>query len=188
MHSTTAYSHRASLLAAMARKIDLACQGEADKLPQAVARILCEHGSDAVLLTPEQCKGSDQCYTRHLLYADPAGRYTVVAIVWSPGQQTPVHAHYTWCAYRVFSGSLEEDRYQWDAGHACAHHGATVARVAGQTGFGHAGMDQIHRLRNTSAHPAISIHVYGVDAARVSTHVNRLAPEAHESQREPALA
>jgi len=50
----------------------------------------------------------------------------------------------------------------------------TDIRPPGYGCFAHAGLDQIHRLGNSGAETAISIHVYGVDAARVRTHVNRV--------------
>lgn len=173
--------HETGLVADMLRDIARACEAKADLVPHAVAEILKHYGDDPALLTPAQCTGASDHYARHILHADPAGRFTVVAIVWGPGQQSTVHAHYTWCAYRIFSGHLEEDHYRWDAEHACARHTETVARDPGQTSFGHAGLEQIHRVRNASGEPAISIHVYGIDAARIGTHVNRPTPEFAEA-------
>jgi hypothetical protein len=49
-----------------------------------------------------------------------------------------------------------------------------VERNAGYTCFGYAGVDAIHGLGNRSSAAAISVHVYGVDAPRVATHVNRI--------------
>jgi predicted metal-dependent enzyme (double-stranded beta helix superfamily) len=120
---------------------------------------------------------AEQTYSRHVLHADPQGRLTVVALVWAPGQFSPVHAHYTWCAYRVLSGVLSETHYAWDpsAGHAYPFN--SIARPAGQSVCGHAGLELIHRLGNASHDdpvPAVSLHVYGIDSERVSTHVNRV--------------
>lgn len=37
-------------------------------------------------------------YARRLLYADPAGRYSVVVMTWGAGQSTPIHDHAgVWC-------------------------------------------------------------------------------------------
>src|SRR5574342_524218 len=43
---------------------------------------------------PAQAKtlASDH-YARHLLYGDPGGRFEVVVMAWSPGQETPIHDH-----------------------------------------------------------------------------------------------
>src|SRR4030095_11912675 len=43
---------------------------------------------------PERCLVTKpDCYARHLLHVDPAGRFSVVVMVWGPGQRTPIHAH-----------------------------------------------------------------------------------------------
>ncbi len=165
-------------LASLVHQISDACEGRADTLPQTVRDILCEHGDIENLLLPHQRMGSASGYTRHLLHGDSKGRFTIVALVWSPSQQTPVHAHYTWCAYRVAEGSLQEERYSWDAGQRQVVLNETVARACGDTGCGHAGMEVMHRLANVGTAPAISIHVYGIDADRISSHVNRLAQAA----------
>lgn len=165
-------------LARLAQAIESACAGPAAEVPAAVAQALCRYGEPGDLLLPQQREGSAGGYMRHLLYADAKGRFSVVALVWQAGQRTPVHAHYTWCAYRVAEGELREERFGWNAAAGRAEPSETVVRAAGDTSCGHAGYDQIHRLGNDGGAPAISIHVYGIDADRVSTHVNRLAAVA----------
>ena len=59
-------------------------------------------------------------YARHVLYADPQGRFTILALVWSGGQFSPVHAHDTWCAYAVHRGALDETLFGFDAATAQA--------------------------------------------------------------------
>ncbi|MEI2417977.1 cysteine dioxygenase family protein [Orrella sp. JC864] len=153
-------------------------QAPAAMLPDAIGRVLEDFvpGDPAQLLLPHQCRGDGERYARHLLYAHPQGRFSVVALVWQPGQYTPVHGHYTWCAYAVLQGALLEERFEWDAGQGCAHPAGWSERPAGSTACAHAGLLDIHRLRNAGRHAAISLHVYGVDGERVATHVNRLAP------------
>ena len=128
----------------------------------------------ADLLTPEQRVPQDGCYARHPLYSDPAGRFTIVAIVWGAGQFSPIHAHHTWCAYAVHENALEETLYDWDGESAAAQPARTEVRAPGYGCYAHAGLDQIHRLGNSGAEPAMSIHVYGVERERVGTHVNRV--------------
>lgn len=154
-----------------------ACLGEADLVPYRVRQAL-NHAMDTgaterlveqVLALPH----SDQSYTRHILHADPAGMFTVVALRWDVNQASPVHAHYTWCAYRVLRGVLTESHFEWDRTVEQAYLFNRVARSAGQSVCGHGGMDFIHRLGNEHAQTAVSIHVYGIDSARISSHVNR---------------
>lgn len=163
--------------AGLSDSIEQACLGEADLVPYRVRQAL-NHSLDAK--TTERLVGevlalphSNQTYTRHILHADPAGMFTVVALRWDQNQASPVHAHYTWCAYRVLRGELTESHFEWDRSVEQAYLFNRVARSAGQSVCGHGGMDFIHRLGNERAQTAVSIHVYGIDAARISSHVNR---------------
>jgi len=161
----------------MAEAIGRACAGLPGLVPQRVGQALRRY-ADAGILQPRHCAGSAQGYVRHVLHADPRGRFAVAALVWLQGQHSPVHAHETWCAYRVVRGALQEERYRWDAQACRAVRAGVVARMCGDTGWGAAGYGQIHRLGNAGPQPAISIHVYGVPAQRLATHVNRLVAAA----------
>jgi predicted metal-dependent enzyme (double-stranded beta helix superfamily) len=159
------------LAACVARAVDAA--GAAD--PGAMTRALSRCAPVDELLEPAQRQGSAAGYSRHVLYADPAGRFTIVSLVWEGGQASPVHAHYTWCGYAVVEGALLERGFR-DAGGGTAAALTESLRPPGSTVFdpgGHA----IHQLLNPGAGRCISIHVYGVEPARVATDVNRVYDE-----------
>jgi len=149
-----------------------------EDLPHAVGCCLREHASVDGLLSRRQQAGSDESYTRHVLYAHPRGLCTVAALVWRPGQVTPVHGHYTWCSYMVLEGSMLEEHFAWDREKKGVTKTGQIVRRAGAAVASHAGLEQIHRLRNAADETAISIHVYGVDAERIATHVNRIVQRA----------
>ena len=164
--------------------LEAACHESAELLPfkmrdalQGALTPTCEQSLVSVLLDLPRAV---QRYTRHVLYADPKGRFTVIGLVWGPQQFSPVHAHFTWCTYRVLSGELIESHYAWDSTAKQAKLVKSVIRQAGQSACGHAGLDFIHRLGNAAADdahhtgPAVSLHVYGIDGERSSSHVNRL--------------
>lgn len=153
-------------------------QAEPEYLPQAVCNALREHASVTGLLNMQQQVGSAERYTRHVLYSHPMGLYTVVALVWYPGQMTPVHAHYTWCSYIVLKGLMQEECFVWDQQKKRAVMQAQVNKRPGDAQASHAGLDSVHRLQNAGDEVSISIHVYGVNAQRVSTHVNRIVMSA----------
>jgi len=161
--------------AAIRRCVDVA---SADRLPYAVADTLRGGTALGQLLDARQQQGSAEHYTRHVLHADPAGLFTIVALVWRPGQATPVHGHYTWCAYTVLKGRLEEEQFAWNRQTSRADYQGRASKLPGDTVAGHAGLDQIHRLRNAGTDTAVSIHVYGVAGPRVATHVNRVVASA----------
>jgi predicted metal-dependent enzyme (double-stranded beta helix superfamily) len=122
-------------------------------------------------------------YRREVLAADAQDRYCAVAIVWGPGQYSPVHAHHTWCGYTVLDGVLDETQYGWCDAAGAARALTRRARKRGDTAYTEAGYQGIHCLGNGGAAGAISLHVYGVGAPRICTDVNHLLPAlaAHAS-------
>ena len=115
-------------------------------------------------------------YSRVLLHADPAGRFSVLGLIWPPGCITPIHAHVTWCALGLHTGELHEETYEaWRDGQT--EPGALVATHAltrGDTCCDASDGRFVHRLVNRSPAFAMSLHIYGVPAERVGEGVNRI--------------
>ena len=178
--SASALSYPVALLMA---EIGDACEGPAHAMGDRIAHALRVAAAMPDLLTPELRAPRNGCYARHTIAADPAGRFTLLSIVWGPGQFSPPHAHDTWCAYAVAENTLTETLYEFDAqtGKAIAA-GAPVEREPGYACFAPAGLEQIHRLGNASGVGAISLHAYGVEGSRVGTHVNRLMDVAERER------
>ena len=63
------------------------------------------------LLEPRHCEPAEDRYRQHLVHVHPAGRYSVVALVWKPGQATPIHDHRCWCVVGVWRGLERETTY-----------------------------------------------------------------------------
>lgn len=139
-----------------------------------VRAALAQAAADDALLTPAQREGSADRYRRHLLAADPRGRYAAAALVWQPGHASPVHGHHTWCAYAVLDGTLTETLYDWNEALDCAAESRTHTRATGAVSYTRAGMTGIHRLGNAGTRAAVSLHVYGVAGEQIATHVNDL--------------
>src|SRR5262245_36680191 len=49
------------------------------------------------LLTAAERQGDPADYQSYVLHAEPDGAFSVAAMVWRPGQVTPIHDHVTWC-------------------------------------------------------------------------------------------
>ena len=165
-------------LGKLVRAVARACDGSAADMAKRIVPALTAAAADPALVAPEQCRPHAECYARHVLYADAAGRFTVLALVWGAGQFSPSHAHHTWCAYAVRSGVLNETLYAYDDATGLARPLRAASRTAGYACFAAGGLDQIHRLGNAGSEPAISIHVYGVARDRIATHVNRIVEVA----------
>jgi len=157
------------LMAAMAE----ACSGPVDIMGARIRTALRVAAAYPGLLTAGLRAPHADCYARHTIASDPAGRFTLLSIVWAPGQFSPPHAHHAWCAYAVVDHTLTETLFTFDAARNTAVPSSAALRQPGYACFAPAGLEQIHRLGNAGDVPAISIHAYGVESARVGTHVNR---------------
>ncbi len=125
-------------------------------------------------LRPEHRVGDPTRYMRHLLYVDPDDDFVMTAITWLPGQQSPVHGHYVWCAYGVAEGELTEEQFR--APKVPERLKTTVIR-AGELAELDLGGPMYHRVANRTPKPLVSLHVYGVAAAALTTGINRLYGE-----------
>jgi predicted metal-dependent enzyme (double-stranded beta helix superfamily) len=124
----------------------------------------------AGLLTPEQLAGDPAGYRTHLVYAEPDGSFSVVAMVWLPGQATTIHDHLSWCCTAVLAGTEYEEIYAVREDHL-----EVIGRNANPLGTvsGFAPPGDVHRVRNIGATTAVSLHVYGTDISRVGSSVRR---------------
>jgi predicted metal-dependent enzyme (double-stranded beta helix superfamily) len=160
----------------LCREINVAFAVSDDSFGVRVRTALQRAIAEPALLLPEQRVGNAQSYCRHLLAADPRDRYAIAALIWEPGQASPVHGHQTWCGYAVLEGSLAETLYRWDAETHRAVETRRHPREAGAVSYVDAGRGAIHQLGNPAdaRTRAISLHIYGVAGAQISTHVNDL--------------
>ncbi|SEQ15439.1 Cysteine dioxygenase type I [Streptomyces radiopugnans] len=143
-----------------------------------VGEKLTPHLGAADLLTPEQCEGDPERYRQHLLHAEADGGFSVVALVWLPGQRTSVHDHVSWCVTGVHEGEEHERRYRLlpaDSPGGRARLVATEDVVNPQGSVcGFAPPGDIHRVWNGGPGKAVSIHVYGADISRLGSSVRRV--------------
>jgi predicted metal-dependent enzyme (double-stranded beta helix superfamily) len=132
-----------------------------------VADQLRRHLPTADVLTDEQRLGSPDDYTAHNLHVEPDGSFSIVALVWRPGQITRIHDHVTWCTFAVIQGVEHEELFDADLN--------LIGRNANQVGdvSGFAPPGDIHRVHNTGEETAISIHVYGTDITRIGSSARR---------------
>jgi 3-mercaptopropionate dioxygenase len=132
-----------------------------------VADELRRHLPSPDVLTAEQRLGSPDDYRSHVLHVEPDGSFSIVALVWRPGQITRIHDHVTWCAFGVIQGIEHEELFDADLNLI----GRSENRVGDVTGFAPPG--DIHRVHNTGEETAISIHVYGTDVTRIGSSARR---------------
>jgi 3-mercaptopropionate dioxygenase len=127
-------------------------------------RVLAEPG----LLPPDALAPGAASYEQHILHTSPDGRYSLVSLVWRPGDRTPVHDHHAWGLAGVYRGHEHETRYAW-----CDRSGTVpgLRRVAHEAVC--AGQvipivppSDIHHVANPDSTPTISLHLYGFDLCK----------------------
>jgi 3-mercaptopropionate dioxygenase len=127
-------------------------------------------------LAPEHQLGSRDGYRQHLLHVSDTRRLSVVALVWLPGQHTPIHDHVSWCVVGVYRGVERETRYRLvdrrlvpvGAIEAPAGHVEALVPPA----------ENIHSVTASGPGKTISIHVYGADIERLGSSIHRRYDDA----------
>jgi predicted metal-dependent enzyme (double-stranded beta helix superfamily) len=161
--------HRADTLTDLIDGVRTAVTAHADwaDTAQLVAEQLRRHLPGPDVLTAEQRLGSPDDYVGHTLYVEPDGSFSIVALVWRPGQITRIHDHVTWCVLGIIQGVEHEELFNADLNLV----GRSDNHVGDVSGFAPPG--DIHRVRNTSETTAISIHIYGTDITRIGSSARR---------------
>ena len=147
------------------------------ELPRQVAEEVRKLVARGNWLPETCCEPGDACYRRHLLYGDPAGRYTVMAVVWRPGQGTPLHGHTAWGAVGVYQGQPSVATYRYVEGEAPVQTGEHCCKP-GDVCHVTPGTAEPHRVFNASDELAITIHTYGRDLTIDPAAINILLEEA----------
>ena len=147
-------------------------QADWEQMALLVSGELARHLPLPELLTAEQRIGDPESYRSHVLHTEPDGTFSIVALVWHPGQVTAIHDHVAWCVFGVIQGVEHEELFTLDEKRGCLVEVGTRTNSSGEvSGFAPPG--DIHRVRNAGDHTAISIHVYGTDVSRIGSSVRR---------------
>ncbi|MEE9392167.1 MAG: cysteine dioxygenase family protein [Planctomycetota bacterium] len=109
----------------------------------------------------------DVPYTRNLLYADPEGRFTVVAIVWGAAKGSPVHDHQTWGVVGVLKETIDIIDYDAPSPDGSLSERSRCTAAAGEVlEIVPPREHNIHRMANSCSTPCLTIHTYG-DPAKI---------------------
>ena len=121
-------------LADLVMRIRATTSGSADahRTAVAVADLLRAPLPTMQLLTPAELRGDDSGYQRHTLHTED--RFSIVAVVWQPGQQTVIHDHVAWCSFVVLQGVEYETLYR-DHGDHLTEIGRVANEVGSASGF-----------------------------------------------------
>jgi predicted metal-dependent enzyme (double-stranded beta helix superfamily) len=126
------------------------------------------------ILAPAERLGDPTAYQQRVLFVDQELSFSLVALVWRPGQRTAIHDHRCWGAVAVLQGVEHETLYRpssegTDAG---LRPGRQTDYPAGDvSAFAPPG--DIHRVDNPGPGTAISLHVYGADISVLGSSIRR---------------
>jgi len=137
-----------------------------DNIAPAMYRLL---NGDKSFLKPEHFNSDPDHYARNAIYIDKNEMMSLFALVWLPGQWTPIHDHGTWGVVGVLEGTLEERNYiQVDEQYKgvmnkieLARGGVTLLVPGAVTSFV-PNPDHIHITGNADQEDrVVSLHLYG---------------------------
>ena len=84
--------------------------------------------SEKSFLRPDHFRSDPDHYARNAIHISPGGDLSLFALVWLPGQWTPVHDHGSWGVVGVVQGLLEERAYMAVDGEIVADTGIRLRR------------------------------------------------------------
>lgn len=126
------------------------------------------------LLAADHVRHDESRYCQNILHVEEDGSFSVVALVWLPGQSTPIHDHVSWCVTGVFRGEEHETRYRLvedpeGEGTHLVQSGSVVNATGDIAALCPPG--DIHRVGNRGPGTAVSIHVYGADIGELGSSI-----------------
>ena len=120
------------------------------------------------LLSAEHFRSEPEHYARNAIHIAPSGNLSLFALVWLPGQWTPVHDHGCWGVVGIVRGVLEERSYMSASGDITADSGIRLKRGGvillnpGSVSSFVPNPDHIHRTGvPQEREPCVSLHLYG---------------------------
>jgi predicted metal-dependent enzyme (double-stranded beta helix superfamily) len=143
--------------------------------PHAIADHLSLLLAEGGWLSPRDQRPGVDSYRQHLLHVSPTRRLSIVALVWQPGQRTPIHDHIAWCVVGVYRGVELETRYRLveDDGEQLLVPTGSIEAYPGHVEALAEPAEDIHCVTAAGDEKTISIHVYGADIERRGTSIYR---------------
>jgi len=145
------------------------------QVSQRVADLLRPCLGGGSFLTEAQREPDPNHYRQHVLHVEEDGSFSIVALVWLPGQETPIHDHVSWCVVGVHEGQEYETHYQVetnDKGESWLIEDGQSVNPPGSTAALTPPGD-IHKVVNNGQDLAISLHIYGADIGKLGSSIRR---------------
>ncbi|RFB75590.1 cysteine dioxygenase family protein [Methylovirgula sp. 4M-Z18] len=151
--------------------------------------------SDRSFLQPAHFRSNPEHYERNAIHISDDGNLSLFALVWLPGQWTPVHDHGSWGVVGIVQGLLEERSYMAadgeitrDTGIRLRRGGVILLNPGSVTSFV-PNPDHIHMTGVAAEREmCVSLHVYGRNMNSfhiydVAAGTRRMIEVAHQESR-----
>ncbi|HSR53808.1 MAG TPA: cysteine dioxygenase family protein [Acidobacteriota bacterium] len=141
-------------------------KGDVKAATDGVKNALTELISEGQVELPEDLRRPRQeGYARRQVYRSPDLGYEVIAMVWGPGQGTPLHDHAgIWCVEGVYSGEIRVCQYELMEQNGDLYRFRTCDTVEAHLGESGSLIPpfEYHTIHNNrSEASSMTIHVYG---------------------------
>ncbi len=161
-----AMTARSAKVSELIRRLDQAvATDDVDGLCRNVKAVLADVVQSGEAFVDEAyLKPAADRYARRLLHRDPAGRYSVVVMVWGTDQGTPLHDHAgVWCVECVYRGRIRVTSFDLESDADAEPLRFTPESVV-FAGVGEAGHlippFEYHMIENADRTPSVTLHVY----------------------------
>ena len=113
-----------------------------------------------------------QFYQQYLLHRAPDDSFSVVSVVWGPGQKTPIHDHTVWGLIGMLRNAEISQSFERDENTGTLTATEQVRLEPGSVEAVSPTIGDVHQVINAfDDRVSISIHVYGADIGKVRRHV-----------------
>lgn len=150
------------------RKAAAGCPDPADCVTSIAPLMLRVLANARQFLKPAHFRSDAAHYARNAIYISPDRDLSLYALVWLPGQWTPVHDHGSWGVVGIVQGMLEERAYMCVDGEITRNDGIRLKRGGnvllppGAVTTFVPNPDHIHQTGvPTDREMAVSLHLYG---------------------------
>ena len=149
-------------------------QRDSSHIGAAVAELLRPYLGSDDFLRCDQLATAECDYCQHILHVEPDGSFSIVALVWLPGQATAIHDHVSWCVVGVHKGEEHETIYTRSGSNGDAH-----LQLAGEYINPPGSVatcippGDIHQVANRGDGVAVSLHIYGADIGVLGSSIRR---------------
>lgn len=151
--------------------------GDEDLIVSKGQKLLAQLVSRDDWLPDEFAQPHPEHLKQYILYTKPEQRFSVIGVVWGPGQSAIPHDHTVWGLIGQLRGAERTRNYEEPGPDGALRSSSETVLRPGQTTAVSPTIGDIHDVANVSDGVSISIHVYGGDLSSLAPQRRRFDAE-----------